>query len=142
MGEIKYIIMALKDELQALRPLFGTESEEYYSRVENIAKKYTTDEDKKEINAFMTELLNNIGDEMEQVKQDCIKLQLQDVSEIISIAWIAKTYFGKTKNWLYQRINGNIVNGKACRFTDEEIDIFNRALQDISKKIGSLNISY
>ncbi|MCE8736724.1 DUF5053 domain-containing protein [Bacteroides fragilis] len=134
--------MALKDELQALRPLFGTESEEYYSRVENIAKKYTTDEDKKEINAFMTELLNDIGDEMDQVKQDCIKLQLQDVSEIISIAWIAKTYFGKTKNWLYQRINGNIVNGKACRFTDEEIDIFNRALQDISKKIGSLNISY
>ena len=134
--------MALKDELQDLRPLFGTESEEYYSRVENIAKKYTTDEDKKEINAFMTELLNDIGDEMEQVKQDCIKLQLQDVSEIISIAWIAKTYFGKTKNWLYQRINGNIVNGKACRFTDEEIDIFNRALQDISKKIGSLNISY
>ena len=122
--------------------MFGTESEEYYSRVENIAKKYTTDEDKKEINAFMTELLNDIGDEMDQVKQDCIKLQLQDVSEIISIAWIAKTYFGKTKNWLYQRINGNIVNGKACRFTDEEIDIFNRALQDISKKIGSLNISY
>lgn len=134
--------MALKDELQALRPLFGTESEDFYSRVENIAKKYTTDEDKKEINAFMTELLNNIGDEMEQVKQDCIKLQLQDVSEIISIAWIAKKYFGKTKNWLYQRINGNIVNGKPCKFTDEEIDIFNQALQDISKKIGSLNISY
>lgn len=134
--------MALKDELQALRPLFGTESEDFYSRVENIAKKYSTDEDKKEINAFMTELLNNIGDEMEQVKQDCIKLQLQDVSEIISVAWIAKKYFGRTKNWLYQRINGNIVNGKPCRFTDEEIDIFNRALQDISKKIGSLNISY
>ena len=134
--------MALKDELQALRPMFGTESEDFYSRVENIAKKYSTDEDKKEINAFMTELLNNIGDEMEQVKQDCIKLQLQDVSEIISVAWIAKKYFGRTKNWLYQRINGNIVNGKPCRFTDEEIDIFNRALQDISKKIGSLNISY
>ena len=28
------------------------------------------------------------------------------------------------------------------KFTDEEIDIFNKALQDISKKIGSLNISY
>ena len=45
------MIMALKDELQALRPLFGTESEDFYSRVEDIAKKYTTDEDKKEINA-------------------------------------------------------------------------------------------
>lgn len=31
-------------------------------------------------------------------------------------------------------INGNLVNGKPARFTQEELQTFNNALQDISKK--------
>jgi len=58
------------------------------------------------------------------------------------LSFIAKHYFGKTKEWLYQRINGNVVNGKPCRFTAEELDRFNHALKDISQKIGSLRLSY
>ena len=35
---------------------------------------------------------------------------------------------------LYQRLNGNLVNGKPARFTPDELQTFNNALQDISKK--------
>ncbi|MDR3339838.1 MAG: DUF5053 domain-containing protein [Candidatus Symbiothrix sp.] len=42
--------------------------------------------------------------------------------------------------WLHQKINGNVKNGKPAKFTNAEIEIFNFALQDISKKIGSIAI--
>lgn len=134
--------MTLKEELNALRPLIGMESEEFYTRVEHIAKTYTSEEDKQQISDFMDENLNQIDKEISEMEEKCIKLQLQNVSEIISLSFIAKKYFGKTKNWLYQRINENTVNGKPCRFTKEELERFNYALKDISEKIGSLKLSY
>lgn len=134
--------MTLKQELQVLKPMFGTESEEFYERVRNLASTYTSEEDKAEIAEFMDECIRETEVGMTRLEELTIKIQLQEVSEIVSLSWIAKKYFGKTKNWLYQRINGNIVNGKPCRFTNEEIETFNHALKDISKKTGSLSISY
>ena len=134
--------MTLKEELDALRPLMGTESGEFYSRVKHIADTYTSEGDKKMIADFMDECLNEISGEIAGMEERTIKLQLQNISEIISLSFIAKHYFGKTKEWLYQRINGNVVNGKPCRFTAEELDRFNHALKDISQKIGSLRLSY
>ena len=43
---------------------------------------------------------------------------------------------------VYIRMNGNLVNGKPARFTDEELATLNRALKDISEKLSSLSISY
>lgn len=63
-----------------------------------------------------------------------IKEQMEAVSEIISMSYIAKTYFNKTKSWLSQRINGLNVNGKPASFTDEELETLNFAFKDISKK--------
>lgn len=60
---------------------------------------------------------------------------------ILPLSHIAEHYFKKSRQWLYQRINGNIVNGKPAQFTDEEIETLNFALQDISKKIGSIRVA-
>jgi len=43
-------------------------------------------------------------------------VQLGEVADIVSLSYIAKKYFGKSKYWLYQRINGYTVNGKTARF--------------------------
>lgn len=110
--------------------------------MKHIAGTYTSEGDKKMIADFMDECLNEISSEIAGMEERTIKLQLQNISEIISLSFIAKHYFGKTKEWLYQRINGNVVNGKPCRFTAEELDRFNHALKDISQKIGSLRLSY
>ena len=45
---------------------------------------------------------------------------IKEILPVISLPFIAKKYFGKTKEWLYQRINRNIVNGKPAKFTSEE----------------------
>lgn len=134
--------MALKEELQALKPLLGTDSPEFYSRVKEIAAKYNSDEDKKSIADFISNQLQSIDDKLDAVEESAIKLQLQEVAEIVSLSYLAKKYFNKSRSWLYQRLNGNTVNGKPARFTQEELQTFNNALQDISKKIGSLSISY
>ena len=59
-------------------------------------------------------------------------VKLGEVAKVISLSYVAKKYFGKTRTWLYQRINGNIVNGKPARFTDKERIRLSEALQDIS----------
>lgn len=134
--------MALKEELQALKPLLGTDSPEFYSRVKEIAAKFKSDEDKKTIADFVSNQLQSIDDKLDVIEESAIKLQLQEVAEIVSLSYLAKKYFNKSRSWLYQRLNGNTVNGKPARFTQEELQTFNNALQDISKKIGSLSISY
>ena len=73
-------------------------------------------------------------------KELTVKEQLKDISEVVSLSYIAKKYFGKSRAWLYQRINGNVVRGQVYKLSPEEIDTLNFALHDISNKIGSLSI--
>lgn len=141
-GHKNNIYMTLKDELQALRPLLGTDSPEFYDRMKDIAARYTSEEDKMAISDFVSERLQEVDKKIDSIEENAIKLQLQEVAEIVSLSYLAKKYFNKSRSWLYQRLNGNIVNGKPARFTEEELATFNNALQDISKKIGSLSISY
>lgn len=70
-----------------------------------------------------------------------LREQLKEVIPIVSLAYVAKTYFNKTRQWLYQRINGSLVNGKPARFTPEEIETLNNALKDIGNRLSSINVS-
>jgi hypothetical protein len=81
-----------------------------------------------EIEASMP-LINN---RIEELK---VLVDLSDVTEIVSISYIAKTYFKKSHAWLSQRINGNIVNGKPAQFSIEELRTLKQALEDISIKM-------
>jgi predicted phage tail protein len=62
-------------------------------------------------------------------------VNLGEISDMISVAYIARNYFGKTRQWLYQRLKGYTVNGKPARFTEEEKLRLQEALQDISSHI-------
>lgn len=134
--------MTLHNELKELKSLFGTDSPKFEELAKRISSTYTSPEDRKAIEEFMDGLISETQEEIDQLEENVIRLQLQEISEIISLSYLAKTYFGKTKSWIYQRINGNIVNGKPCRFTESELATLNNALKDISDKIGSLSISY
>lgn len=70
------------------------------------------------------------------------RIEFGDVAEFVSLSYIAKHYFGKSKSWLYQRINGNKVNGKPARFTDEERRRFAQALQEMSRKIEETSLKF
>ena len=73
----------------------------------------------------------------EFIEDTNMKIKLANISQILSLSYIATKYFKKTRTWIYQRVNGSVVNGKPARFTEEEISTLKYALQDINKEIGS-----
>ncbi|WP_372472594.1 DUF5053 domain-containing protein [Capnocytophaga sp. ARDL2] len=90
--------------------------------------------------AWADAMLECITESADRAEKLVAKKRLDEISNIISISYIAKEYFGKTPQWFYQRLNENTVNGKPATFTEEEIKTLNFALKDISKKIGSVSI--
>ncbi|MDR1381527.1 MAG: DUF5053 domain-containing protein [Tannerella sp.] len=77
----------------------------------------------------------------ERAARLAIRQKMKDIIPAVSLTHIAKTYFNKTDAWLYQRINGNIVNGKPASFSPEEMETMKFALSDLSNKLNSLSAS-
>lgn len=61
--------------------------------------------------------------------------RMGELTEVVNLAYIARHYFGKTRQWLYQRLKGQLVNGKPASFTDKEEATFIKALHDIGLKL-------
>ncbi len=87
--------------------------------------------------AFGEAMVSLASDTVEDCKELLLREQLKEILPILSLAHISKTYFNKTRSWLYQRINGSLVNGKPARFTPEELDVLKSALLDVSSKINT-----
>ena len=85
--------------------------------------------------AFLLSARRTVSEAREISEEAEMKLLLSGVDNYLSLSQIAQDYFGKTRSWLYQRINGAIVNGKPAQFTLEEQQQLSNALLDISNKI-------
>ncbi len=79
---------------------------------------------------------------VESLHEDAVKLQLEEVSDMLNLSYIARKYFKKSRAWLSQRVNGSIVNGKPCRFTARELDTLNNALRDMSSRLSAVTVRY
>ena len=60
------------------------------------------------------------------------------VEQYEAFSTVQVEYFGKSRGWLMQKVNGNKVNGKIASFTDEERRQFREALQDLSEKMTAV----
>ncbi len=129
----------LKQELELLKQELGTPA--FDERLDKLQGRYTSDEDKALIDDYVLQMLDNIGGELQEVDKELDTIQaIKGISDMISFKYIAETYFKKSKAWFSQRLNGNVVHGKVCRFNEDELKTLRFALQDISRKIGSLSI--
>ena len=63
--------------------------------------------------------------------------RMGQLTEVVNLAYIARHYFGKTRQWLYQRLKGQLVNGKPATFTDKEEATFIKALHDIGLQLAT-----
>lgn len=59
------------------------------------------------------------------------------LTEVVNLAYIARHYFGKTRQWLYQRLKGQLVNGKPAMFTKTEEATFFKALHEIGLQLAT-----
>lgn len=132
----------LREELEAAFLLETTEKQD--AAMMEIAARYSTPEDKKIMEEFVTYHVGLLKKDVEeignQLKRIEVKQQLQSVVDLLPLSYIAKNYFNKSSAWLYQCLNRNVVKGKVQEFKPEEIETLNYALQDISKKIGSVKL--
>lgn len=134
--------MELKNKLNELSKLLYSNDEQFDRVLEEIKAQYKSEDDRLEIENFFLNSCNQLSNDINEVKEEIkLKEQLKEVSEIISLSYIAQKYFNKTRTWLYQRINGNIVHGKAAQFTETELNTLRFAIKDISNKLGSLVIN-
>lgn len=137
---------AINKELKELHEILSSMSAEkehiFQEKFLSIQNRYTEPEDQKAIEDFVLNGYQEIGEELKELETHLsVQEQLAKDKEIIPIAYIARTYFGKSTAWLQQRIYGYKVRGKVYKLNDKDLKTFNDALQDISKRIGSLVIT-
>lgn len=127
-------------KFRELRGLMGKTDESSVSRRDEISLWIKENSDNKEVakayDQFMESGLSEIESDIKG-----IRMQIDSNYELLPISYIAKHYFGKSRAWLYQRINGNKIRGKVYTLNDEQKCIFNSAVQDIAKRIGSVQLS-
>lgn len=136
----------INQELKELAAIMNSGSEnreqEFQAKFNDIKKRYTGAEDNEAIADFVINGYHNLANEAEELeRQISIQERIKSMKEIVPISYIARQYFGKSAAWLQQRIYGYKVRGKVYTLSKKDIETFNFALQDISKKIGSLSIS-
>jgi hypothetical protein len=122
--------------------------------------KQSAEADRSSINRQITELMDSMtGQEVEQLavgvqndfdnvhqeiaeikEQLTIRERLEPVLPYLSVSKLSKDYFNKSSSWFYQRLNGNKIHGKVCRFTDKELETLDMALKDISQRLSSLQL--
>lgn len=68
-------------------------------------------------------------------KKKSTKSLMWDIMVDISWAKISTNYFGRSRSWLSQKMNGIDGNGSETEFTEKEKEILKSALNDLSKRI-------
>lgn len=97
--------------------------------------------DEEELHAAINEDFEEIHHKVEEAAKLKLRMQLEEILPAISVSHLAKTYFSKSPQWFYQRLNENIVNGKPARFTEEERKKIADALLDISNQAKNIALT-
>lgn len=129
----------LETKINTLKSCIGKtddESRRKFTEVLGYLKENGSEEVQKEISDLLTNGLSEVKNEIEGLKS-----QIEDVYDILPLSYIARTYFHKSRAWLYQRLNGYQVRGRKYSLNEEEKRIFNAAMLDLSARIGSVQLS-
>lgn len=126
----------IEKELEKLMQLSGTDK--FDTELERLKNTYTSEDDRKIVKKF---IINGLANAENEIKEIDIKMQLAEISQFINMSYIAKHYFNRSKQWLSQRINGNVVSGKPRYLSESEKQTLNNALRDLSKRINAVQVS-
>ena len=101
----------------------------------------TTKEEKKEAGQYLMMAMKERRNRKTYRPDIDTKEMMKELSPALSMAYIAKTYFGKDKSWLYQRLYNTDVNGKPASFTQDELKILADSIGDLSKRLSALSVA-
>lgn len=122
--------------------------------LKELYRKAKTDEDfariDREMDALFSEdseaasraMLDDLKDTVQEVEEESLRSKISGILPAISVSYIAKTYFHRSPAWFNQRLNGNIVNGKKARFSEDELRTLSNALQEISEQLKAASFVF
>lgn len=123
----------MKEDIEKLKERFvNAESD---AEIEAIDKEMKSLLDK-DIDSFSDGLIECAKDTNKKADELLLREKLEAVLPFISVSALSKTYFKRSPQWFYQRLNGSVVNGKPVKFNNSELKILSTALVDIGKKIS------
>lgn len=123
----------MKTAIEKLKERFvNAETEEDIAAVDKEMKALAD----KDINTFSAGLVACAEDTNKEAAEVLVRERLESILPFISVSALARTYFKRSPQWFYQRLNGGIVNGKPARFNAAELKTLSDALVDIGKKIS------
>ena len=109
-----------------------SEKVEIENRLLNDFDKLSPQEKESVRQIFLNDWDNRTRIGMENIS---LSIKMMHVSQYVSLAYIADKFFGKSRQWLNNKLKGNLVNGKPAAFTYEEIKKLSAALVEISDEI-------
>lgn len=78
--------------------------------------------------------MNNMEISVKQ-NRETVKQKMSDILLDVSWAKISERYFGKSRSWLYHKMDG-VNNGRPDDFSEAEKEILRNALCDLSRRIS------
>ena len=63
--------------------------------------------------------------------------KLKDILLYLKWGNISKDYFGFSRGWIYQRLNGYDGNGKESEFTEKQKETLKAALRDLADRLNA-----
>lgn len=87
-----------------------------------------------------TEALLAKGDRMIGEEVNDVREKLGSLPELVNLSAVATHCFGKSRAWLYQRINGNKVNGKPAYLTRAERKQLDEFLHNLGKELLTVKL--
>ncbi len=96
-----------------------------------------------EMNEALQYLMASADKHLDNVEKSVASYTMHErmgtLTEVVNLAYIARHYFGKTRQWLYQRVKGQLVNGKPAAFTEAEEATFIKALNEIGVQLATFS---
>lgn len=129
----------MNDKIKRLEEMVAVNDPATMDYLADIVAEATSPEDKAKLDELAAKLMASANESLDHVEnalnEQLLREQLGPLAEALNMSYIARTYFGKSRSWLSQRLNGHIVHGRKAELTEDERQTLNGALNDIQSQI-------
>ncbi|MBQ7690473.1 MAG: DUF5053 domain-containing protein [Muribaculaceae bacterium] len=129
----------MDDKIKKLEQMIATNDPATMDYLAEIVADATSPEDRARLDELATQLMTGANECLDRVEnavnEQLLREQLGPLAEALNMSYIARTYFGKSRSWLSQRMNGHTVHGRKATLTEDERQTLNEALNDIQSQI-------